>query len=108
ITYDGNATPPTAAGSYAIVATVSDANYAGSANGTLAVSKAVATVSLGDLSQTFDGAPKPVSATTTPAALAATVSFTYDGSATAPTNAGSYAIVATVNDTNYSGSTSGT
>jgi LPXTG-site transpeptidase (sortase) family protein len=36
------------------------------------------------------------------------VSITYNGSATAPTDVGSYSVVATVNDTNYAGTTSGT
>ena len=41
ITYDGNATAPTAPGSYAVVATITDPNYAGSATGTLVISTAV-------------------------------------------------------------------
>jgi hypothetical protein len=36
-TYDGSSTAPTAVGSYAVVGTISDANYAGSANGTLVI-----------------------------------------------------------------------
>jgi hypothetical protein len=41
-------------------------------------------------------------ATTSPAGLM--VTFTYDGLATAPTNAGSYAVVGTISDSNYQGS----
>ncbi|MBK8419008.1 MAG: hypothetical protein IPL17_09205 [Anaerolineales bacterium] len=37
-----------------------------------------------------------------------TVSFTYDGSATAPINIGSYAVTATVTDLNYTGTANGT
>lgn len=70
------------------------------------VNKFAATVALGNLQQTFDGTPKPVSATTTPANLS--VAITYIGSGTAPTAAGSYAVVATVTDANYSGSANGT
>ncbi|MBT1073648.1 MBG domain-containing protein, partial [Pelotalea chapellei] len=44
ITYAGSATAPTAAGSYAVVATVSDANYTGTANGTLVIAKATPTI----------------------------------------------------------------
>ncbi len=68
--------------------------------------KAPATVTLGDLTQTYDGTARPVSATTAPAGL--TVVLTYGGSSAAPTNAGSYAIVATINDPGYEGSTNGT
>ncbi len=102
-TYDGSAVPPKAVGSYAIVSTVNDPNYQGSASGTLIVSKIPATITLGNLSQTYDGTPKAVSATTTPAGL--TVNLTYNGSATAPTTAGDYAVVATINDPNYQGTT---
>ena len=105
-TYDGSASPPTAAGSYAVVATVNDANYAGSASGTLTIAQASATVTLGGLAQTYDSTPKPATATTAPAGLS--VSFKYNGSTTQPINAGSYAVVATVNDANYAGSASGT
>jgi hypothetical protein len=105
-TYNGSPVAPTAAGTYAVVATINDANYTGSASGTLAVAKAVATVALGGLAQSFDGAPKPAAATTVPAGLA--VGLTYDGAAAVPTAAGSYAVVATVNDANYTGTASGT
>jgi hypothetical protein len=101
-TYNGSATIPTAAGSYTVVATINDANYQGSATGTLVIGQATATISLGSLSQTYDGSAKAVTATTTPTGL--TVSFTYNGSANAPTNAGSYTVIGMVNDANYQGS----
>ncbi len=106
VTYDGSTTAPTNAGTYAVVATVTEPGYTGSASGSFVIGKATATVTLGDLAQTFDGAPKPVSVTTAPAGLA--VDVTYDGSATAPSAVGSYAVVATVNDSNYEGSANGT
>jgi hypothetical protein len=105
-TYDGSATAPTNAGSYAVIGTISDSNYTGTAGGTLVIDKATATVTLGSLSQTYDGTAKPATATTTPVGKA--VTFTYDGGQTAPTNAGSYAVVGTVNDSNYQGSASST
>jgi N-acetylneuraminic acid mutarotase len=105
-TYDGSTTAPTAAGSYAVTGTVNEANYAGFASGTLTIGKATATVTLGSLSQTYDGTPKSATATTDPVGLA--VEFTYDGSATAPTAAGSYAVTGTVNEANYQGSAAGT
>jgi len=112
VRYNGSATVPTAAGSYAITAdfTPTDsANFSSltaAAAGSLVIQKAPASVNLSGLSATCDGTPKAVSATTVPAGLAVTI--TYDGSATVPANAGSYAAVATVNDANYQGSASGT
>ncbi|NLC13882.1 MAG: hypothetical protein GX768_07555, partial [Chloroflexi bacterium] len=55
---------------------------------------------------TYDGTQKSVTVTTVPAGLAVVV--TYEGSTTPPSAAGSYAIVATVNDSNYLGSAEGT
>lgn len=106
ITYDGLPTPPVNAGSYAVAAQVTDPNYQGSASGTLVISKAAATVTLGNLVQRFDGAPKPVTANTQPPNL--TVGVTYNGAATAPSAVGKYAVVATVNDKNFQGTAAGT
>ncbi len=92
------------AGDYDVVVTNSAGN-ATSGVATLTVNKAPAEVSLGNLSATYDGTPKSASATTNPAGL--TVTFTYDGSATPPTNAGNYAVIGTVNDVTYQGNSSG-
>src|SRR5439155_676351 len=92
ITYDGSATAPTNAGSYSVVASLNNANYtASNATGTLTINKGTATITLTNLTQGYDGSPKPATATTSPAGLSG-VSITYDGSATAPTNVGSYAV----------------
>jgi|GEM_PF-852855 len=106
LTYNGSVTAPTNAGSYAVVATIGEANYAGSATGTLVVGKGTATVTLGGLSQPYTGAPRVVTATTVPAGLA--VDLTYNGGATPPVNPGAYAVAATVNDVNHTGTASGT
>ena len=76
------------------------------ATNTFHVTKAAATVTLGDLAQTYDGTPKSASATTDPAGL--TVEITYDGSATVPVNAGTYAATGTINDVMYQGSAADT
>jgi hypothetical protein len=73
---------------------------------TFTVGQAAATVTLSNLSQTYTGSPLSVTAATTPAGLA--VSVTYNGSTTEPTAAGSYAVIATINNLDYSGSASGT
>ncbi len=106
LTYDGSATAPKAAGSYAVVATINSPNYQGSSTDTLIVNKAKATIALGQLAQNYNGLPRIVTATTTPAGLA--VAITYDGDATPPTAAGTYAISTTVTSPNYQGSATGT
>ena len=102
VTYDGLAAVPTNAGSHVVVAMVNDPNYAGDATNTLVIGRTTAMVTVGNLSQAYDGAAKTVTVTTTPANLA--VSVTCDGEANAPTNAGSYTVVATVADPDYAGS----
>jgi hypothetical protein len=98
---------PTNVGSYTVVATVNDANYQGTQTGTLVVAQRTSTITLGNLNQTYDGSAKQPLVTTSPAGLAVTV--TYNGtSLTSPTDAGSYSVVATINDANYQGTQSGT
>jgi sugar lactone lactonase YvrE len=105
-TYNGSETAPTAPGSYTVVAIITDPNYQGSATATLVVSKRTATVTLGNLTQTYTGSPLSATATTVPGGL--TVTFSYNGSRTAPTAGGSYTVVATVTDSDYAGSATGT
>lgn len=70
------------------------------------VPTSVATVTLGNLTTTYNGTAQSATATTEPPGLA--VIFTYNGSDTAPINAGSYTVVGTINDINYQGSANGT
>ena len=94
---------PTDAGDYGVTASFGgNTNYAAatSQTGTLTITKATASISFAGLTPTYDGAPKPVVATTNPAGLGE-VTVTYDGSTTAPTNAGPYAIAATLTNNNY-------
>ncbi|PYS48327.1 MAG: hypothetical protein DMG13_25810 [Acidobacteria bacterium] len=107
ITYDESPTPPTNAGSYAVLASVNNGNYLASVSGTLVISKAAATITLGGLTHTYDGSAKSATVTTSPEGLSG-VTIKYDGSTTAPTQAGSYSVVATLDNTNYDGSTTGT
>jgi pectin methylesterase-like acyl-CoA thioesterase len=106
LTYNGSPTPPTALGSYSVVATIQDAVYQGTFSGTLVINPVSALVTLGKLYQTYDGNPKPVSVSVTPAGTPVIV--TYNGSATPPTNVGQYTVVATINDPNFQGGTSAT
>ncbi|SDJ78054.1 gliding motility-associated C-terminal domain-containing protein [Pedobacter sp. ok626] len=101
ITYDGSATLPTAAGTYAVVASLNNANYtATDATGSLVIGKGTAILSLSNLTATYDGTAKSATATTNPVGLSG-VSITYDGSATLPTVAGTYAVVASLTNANY-------
>ena len=70
------------------------------------ITPASATVTLSDLTAIYDGTPKSVTVTTGPAGLSYNVS--YDGSSDPPSNTGSYAVVVTITDPNYTGSASGT
>jgi hypothetical protein len=69
VTYDGSTIIPTVAGSYAIFAEITEALYAGEANGTLVVSRAQQTI-------TFSSIAQQVATNTT--ALAATASSGLD------------------------------
>jgi hypothetical protein len=94
----------TGAGTVRIVAAqAGDANWlpAPSVTNTFTVSKALATVAFTNLVHTYDGAAKPATATTDPENL--NVVLTYNGSTTAPTDAGSYAVTGTVDEVMYQG-----
>jgi N-acetylneuraminic acid mutarotase len=106
VIYNGAFNPPTNAGSYIVIAAVTDPAYTGGATNTLVIAPAPASVTLGNLFQSADGTPKNVSVTTAPSGLAVTV--TYNGSTTVPTAAGSYTVVATVSNPNYLGAVTNT
>ena len=72
----------------------------------LTITKSNAPVSLGNLSHVFDGSAKSANAITVPSGLI--VNFTYNGSANAPTNVGSYEVIGTVVEVNYAGSATNT
>jgi gliding motility-associated-like protein len=104
ITFDGSATAPTAAGSYAVVTSLNHPNYAANnATGTFVIAKATATFTLGGLSHTYDGTAKTATVSTNPTGLSG-VTITYNGSVTLPINAGNYAVKASLNHPNYSAS----
>jgi hypothetical protein len=89
-----------------VVGTIDELNYVGSVTNTLTIAPASASVTLLNLSQTYDGTGRVVSATTVPENLAVTI--TYAGEANAPTNAGSYEVVGTIAELNYTGSVTNT
>lgn len=82
-----------------------NANYlaAPSVTNTVTIAKATATMTLSGLSHTYDGSGKAATVTTDPAGLSGvSVTYTRDGSPVgSPTNAGSYAVTATLDNPNY-------
>ena len=105
VTYNGSTTPPTNAGTYTVVATINDNFYQGSTTGTFTIEQLSATITLSNLTQTYDGTPKSVTVVTTPSTLNRTV--TYDGFTTPPTNVGTYTALVNINDVNFQGLKSG-
>jgi len=89
-------------------------NSSTSSNVSQTVNKAVATLTLDNLNLTYDGNPRPVSATTSPPDLAVVITYTsingtpYGPSQTAPTEAGTYQADAIIVDANYHGAASAT
>ncbi len=73
---------------------------------TLTVVKKPATVTLSNLSYTYDGQARSATVTTDPTGL--TVVIAYNGSTTAPSDAGSYEVSVIVNDSIYQGMERGT
>jgi hypothetical protein len=72
---------------------------------TLTVTKRTVTIVLKDLSQAYNGTPRPVSATTSPEGVP--LNLTYNGVGTAPTALGTYPVAAVVGNANYQGSANG-
>ena len=104
-------TPGENAGPYTISAVLSPSgilsNYDITYNTAIfTIAQANAITTLGNLNFTYDSTPKSTTAITNPPNLP--FSITYNGSTTAPTAAGSYAVVATITDPNYAGTASGT
>jgi hypothetical protein len=107
---------PTQVDTYDVTLTLS--NSAGDSEPTaltITINKASSTVTLGNLSHTYDGTLKSANSTTSPI-IAGNVNYIYTGSngtvytqtSTPPAQAGSYTVVGTINDANYSGNATGT
>ncbi len=108
-TFENSSLTPSVAGPYnaGVIYTPTNSSYAAiTTNVTVTVNKATATVALSGTNQNYDGTAKSVTATTAPAGFA--VDVTYNGSSAPPTAAGSYTVTATIDDTNYAGTTTGT
>jgi hypothetical protein len=101
------ATEPNAGtASYAFTFTPDDTTNYKATTGMVSVTvhKAIATVTLGNLNASYDGTAKSASVSTTPKGL--TTSLTYNGESAAPSDAGTYEVVATIDDANFAGTKS--
>ncbi|NCD25043.1 MAG: choice-of-anchor D domain-containing protein, partial [Deltaproteobacteria bacterium] len=72
-----------------------------SATNTFTVSKVPVTITISNLTQTYDGSPKSVFISSTP--VVSPITLTYNGNADAPTEPGAYAVTAAVANVLYSG-----
>tara|TARA_R110001606_G_C15403849_1_gene653773 strand:+ start:1039 stop:9429 length:8391 start_codon:yes stop_codon:yes gene_type:complete len=107
-TVDGAVVTITGAGVVTIVAAQEGNetyNPASAVVRTFEVAKATAEVALSQLEQVADGSPKGVQVSTNPQGL--NVEITYNGSAEAPSEAGSYDVAAGIVEENYQGSAEG-
>jgi hypothetical protein len=103
VTYNGSTSLPVAAGSYTVIATVTDTNAYPpfSVTNTLLIAQAPVVLQFANTNQPYNGYPRTVTVSSTPSAAA--FNITYAGSQSAPSNAGTYALQAAANDPNYSG-----
>ncbi len=83
-------TAPVNVGSWQASARVTNPSFPGSASNTLTIQPATATIQLDNLTQIFDGSPKPVTIVTDPPNLATSV--TYNLSSTPPSALGTYTV----------------
>ncbi|MDB6095486.1 MAG: hypothetical protein JWM32_3048 [Verrucomicrobia bacterium] len=97
---------PTQTGTFPVTLKATNAAGIGTANITFTVASGNASIVLSTLTHSYDGNGHAATATTTPSGL--TVVITYDGGSAVPANAGSYAVVATVNSGGYTATASGT
>ena len=70
--------------------------------------KQTVTVTITGLSDTYNGLPQPVTITTNPVVPEADIKVTYNRTTVAPADAGTYAVVATVASSTYTGSAKAT
>ena len=106
ILYAGSPAPPTNAGKTPVTASLSNANYVATPiSDTEVIQQAPVMITVTDPHVTYDGNPHQAIIGVSPNVA---VLVTYNGSPTAPTNAGVYSVAVTVTDPNYAGTGSGT
>ncbi len=99
---------PTQVGTFPVSLTATNAaGTSAAASISLVVGNASASLVLGSLAATYDGQPHAATATTTPANLNVVLLYGAPGSSTAPTDAGTYPISASIASLGYTASASG-
>jgi alpha-tubulin suppressor-like RCC1 family protein len=98
--------PNAGTASHAFTFTPDDTTNYQVTTGTVSVTvhKALASITLGNLNASYDGTAKSASVSTTPEGL--TTILTYNGESTAPSDEGTYEVVATIDDANFTGTKS--
>jgi hypothetical protein len=99
---------PITPGEYVVYVMTDENGYEGIDSVTVTITKATLTITLDGLAQDYNATPREVTYTLSPDVTVASATITYEGSETAPTNPGEYAVVVTVVDDLYEGTASGT
>lgn len=102
---DGN---PIGAGVYRMQVEIDEEGYQGSDEVSITINKAAISINLTDLNQDYDGSGKSISYTLSPDVSVNAVNITYNGNSSLPAAVGSYTVIATIEDDNYTGSETGT
>ena len=98
-------TPPVEPGHYRVTATVDDPLYAGETTAELVIRPIPTQLTFENLTQIYNGSPKPVSVATEPPGVA--VSVRYNDSLTPPSGLGKYLVRASTADPHYAGTADG-
>ncbi len=99
---------PIAPGTYKMIVKANQTGYQGTGETTITIKKATIDIVLSNLTHQYDGVAKEVVYTLKPDVEVASVSVTYNGLETAPTEVGEYDVVVKINDDRYEGEVKGT
>lgn len=99
--YNGSTTAPSAPGTYELIIDVVHGNYSGSDTFTLTITSSAANIFITDILQTFDGTSKSVTVTSP-------YSYVVTYNPATHVNAGSYEVIATINDGIHDGADTAT
>ena len=100
LTYNGESAAPSAAGTYAVVATLDEANCTGTVDGTLTVGKAMIVATADNRSRGYGEANPELTGTFTGAIEGDNLTVNYSTTATSTSSTDAYDIVPVINDPN--------
>ena len=98
VTYPATSNPPTNAGTYSVVASTTDPNFAGTTSGTLTIQQAALTVTANDKSRAYGTANPTFDGTITGILHSDPITATYASIATQSSPVGTYPITPTLDD----------